>query len=167
MVVHYVWIEAFGYDGAKTRALLNQKRRPGDPSPCVTFRLVVAPLRGPGQSPVLPFACCVGLPLSHPPPPPQAKPPTHPNPKTLSCARCACRATTPSVTGDQGAGAAQFAGQSPSAMGLCLLLCEGPREAVRGAGECSSGPDDTWPPLGTHDCVPIKMPHPMGTGLEV
>ena len=32
--------------------------------PCVTFRLVVAPLRGPGQSPVLPFACCVGLLLS-------------------------------------------------------------------------------------------------------
>ena len=32
--------------------------------PCVTFRLVVAPLRGLGQSPVLPFACCVGLLLS-------------------------------------------------------------------------------------------------------
>ena len=33
----------------------------GDPRPpCVTFRRVVAPLRGPGQSPVLPFACCVG-----------------------------------------------------------------------------------------------------------
>ena len=30
------------------------------PPPCVTFRLVVAPLRGPGQSPALPFACCVG-----------------------------------------------------------------------------------------------------------
>ena len=30
-------------------------------TPCVTVRLVVAPLRGPGQSPVLPFACCVGL----------------------------------------------------------------------------------------------------------
>ena len=34
------------------------------PSPCVTFRLVVAPLRGPGRSPVLPFACCVGSLLS-------------------------------------------------------------------------------------------------------
>ena len=33
-------------------------------SPCVTFRLVVAPLRGPGRSPVLPFACCVGSLLS-------------------------------------------------------------------------------------------------------
>ena len=32
----------------------------GGAPPCVTFRLVVAPLRGPGQSPVLPFACCVG-----------------------------------------------------------------------------------------------------------
>ena len=32
--------------------------------PCVTFRLVVVLLRGPGQSPVLPFACCVGLLLS-------------------------------------------------------------------------------------------------------
>ena len=28
--------------------------------PCVTFRRVVVSLRGPGQSPVLPFACCVG-----------------------------------------------------------------------------------------------------------
>ena len=35
------------------------KRKP-PPPPCVTFRRVVAPLRGPGQSPVLPFACCVG-----------------------------------------------------------------------------------------------------------
>ena len=50
------------------------------PPPCVTFRLVVAPLRGPRQSPVLPFACCVGLLLSVgrcgrcsccPPPPPR------------------------------------------------------------------------------------------------
>ena len=32
--------------------------------PCVTFRLVVAPLRGPGRSPVLLFACCVGSLLS-------------------------------------------------------------------------------------------------------
>ena len=38
--------------------------RVGNPAPCVTFRLVVVPLRGPGQSPVLPFACCVGLLLS-------------------------------------------------------------------------------------------------------
>ena len=37
--------------------------RRGKP-PCVTFRLVVAPLRGPGRSPVLPFACCVGSLLS-------------------------------------------------------------------------------------------------------
>ena len=37
---------------------------PPPPPPCVTFRLVVAPLRGPGQSPVLPFACCVGSLLS-------------------------------------------------------------------------------------------------------
>ena len=34
------------------------------PPPCVTFRLVVVPLRGSGQSPVLPFACCVGSLLS-------------------------------------------------------------------------------------------------------
>ena len=27
--------------------------------PCVTFRLVFAPSRGPGRSPILPFACCV------------------------------------------------------------------------------------------------------------
>ena len=30
------------------------------PPPRVTFRRVVVSLRGPGQSPVLPFACCVG-----------------------------------------------------------------------------------------------------------
>ena len=32
--------------------------------PCVTFRLVVVPLRGPGQSPILPFTYCVGSLLS-------------------------------------------------------------------------------------------------------
>ena len=37
---------------------------PREDAPCVTFRLVVAPLRGPGRSPVLPFACCVGSLLS-------------------------------------------------------------------------------------------------------
>ena len=36
----------------------------GRSPPCVTFRRVVAPLRGPGRSPVLPFACCVGSLLS-------------------------------------------------------------------------------------------------------
>ena len=36
-------------------------RRGGPPPPpCLTFRPVVAPLRDPGQSPVLLFACCVG-----------------------------------------------------------------------------------------------------------
>ena len=34
------------------------------PPPCVTFRRVVVSLRGPGQSPVRPFACCVGSLLS-------------------------------------------------------------------------------------------------------
>ena len=39
--------------------------RPSTPKPpCVTFRRVVVSLRGPGRSPVLPFACCVGLLLS-------------------------------------------------------------------------------------------------------
>ena len=33
-------------------------------APCVTFRRVVASLRGPGRSPGLPFACCVGSLLS-------------------------------------------------------------------------------------------------------
>ena len=37
------------------------------PPPCVTFRLVVVPLRGAGQSPVLPFACCVRSLPPHPP----------------------------------------------------------------------------------------------------
>ena len=39
------------------RARVGQSDRP---PPRVTFRLVVVSLRGPGQSPVLPFACCVG-----------------------------------------------------------------------------------------------------------
>ena len=34
------------------------------PPPCATFRPVVVSLRGPGQSPVRPFACCVGSLLS-------------------------------------------------------------------------------------------------------
>ena len=37
---------------------------PDSGPPRVTFRRVVVPLRGPGQSPVLPFACCVGSLLS-------------------------------------------------------------------------------------------------------
>ena len=37
---------------------------PTPPPPCVTFRRVAVSLRGPGQSPVLPFACCVGSPRS-------------------------------------------------------------------------------------------------------
>ena len=43
---------------AKVHAVPTRCKAP--PPPCVTFRLVVAPLRGPGRSPVLPFACCVG-----------------------------------------------------------------------------------------------------------
>ena len=35
-------------------------RPPRPPPPSVTFRRVVVSLRGPGQSPVLPSACCVG-----------------------------------------------------------------------------------------------------------
>ena len=60
----------------------------GGLTPCVTFRLVVVSLRSPGQSPVLPFACCAGSLLSvgrcgrcscwclyrvNNPPPPQTK----------------------------------------------------------------------------------------------
>ena len=33
---------------------------PPPPAPCVTFRRLAVSLRGPGQSPVLPFACCIG-----------------------------------------------------------------------------------------------------------
>ena len=44
--------------------LLSYFISPPNHPPCVTFRLVVVPLWGPGQSTVLPFACCVGLLLS-------------------------------------------------------------------------------------------------------
>ena len=59
----------------------------GGGTPRVTFRRVVVSLRGPGQSPVRPFACCVGSLRSvgccgrcscwcPPPPPPDPYPPT-------------------------------------------------------------------------------------------
>ena len=52
--------------GATCQSLrrMRSTQPPTTRSPCVTFRLVVAPLRGPGRSPVLPFACCVGSLLS-------------------------------------------------------------------------------------------------------
>ena len=40
--------------------LLSSQTTGKPPPPRVTFRLVVVSLRGPGQSPVLPVACCVG-----------------------------------------------------------------------------------------------------------
>ena len=46
---------------------------PPPPPPGVTSRLVVVSLRAPGQSPVLPFACCVGSLLS-----------------VSRCGRCSC-----------------------------------------------------------------------------
>ena len=53
-----------GTSGAAPELLVaaEQQQRsapPPPPPPRVTFRLVVAPLRGPGQSPILPFAYCV------------------------------------------------------------------------------------------------------------
>ena len=48
----------FGSSGAYTQGSF--ERGGGTPPPFVTFRRVVVPLRGPGQSPGLPFACCVG-----------------------------------------------------------------------------------------------------------
>ena len=55
-----------GPEGYTTRQplLVSGGGPPPSWTPCVTLRLVVAPLRGRGQSPVLPFACCVGLLLS-------------------------------------------------------------------------------------------------------
>ena len=40
--------------------LLNGLIQRPPPPPCVTFRRVAVSLRGPGQSPVHPFACCIG-----------------------------------------------------------------------------------------------------------
>ena len=58
------WRAFWGRTEATGRAERHAKVGGGGVPPCVTFRLVVVPLRGPGQSPVLPFACCVGLLLS-------------------------------------------------------------------------------------------------------
>ena len=44
--------------GIQTHPLCPKQATP--PPPCVTCRRVVVSLRGPGQSPVRPFACCVG-----------------------------------------------------------------------------------------------------------
>ena len=46
--------------GPRVRCVAVDTKTDSPPPPRVTFRRVVAPLRGPGQSPVLPFACCVG-----------------------------------------------------------------------------------------------------------
>ena len=48
------------YGGIMIAAVIDLIRFVGLSAPCVTFRRVVAPLRGPGQAPGLPFACCVG-----------------------------------------------------------------------------------------------------------
>ena len=53
-------LRAYSISPGASRARRHNNASP----PCVTFRLVVAPLRGPGRSPVLPFACCVGSLLS-------------------------------------------------------------------------------------------------------
>ena len=49
-----------GPAGARGVRLRGFERQVNPPPPRVTCRRVAAPLRGPGQSPVLPFACCVG-----------------------------------------------------------------------------------------------------------
>ena len=61
----YFWVEGGG-EVCQNAWGLHEELPHGDypPPPCVTFRLVVVPLRGPGRSPVLPFACCVGSLLS-------------------------------------------------------------------------------------------------------
>ena len=51
-------------DRALNSHLLNVLCEEDAMPPCVTFRRVVVSLRGPEQSPVLPFACCVGSLLS-------------------------------------------------------------------------------------------------------
>ena len=101
------------------------------PPPCVTFRPVVVSLRGPGQSPVLPFACCVGSLFSvgicgrcscwcrfrlhgAPPPPPIAhgptdmRPPPRPN-GGRSDLRGLPQSGMPCRTGGGGGGAPQEA----------------------------------------------------------
>ena len=49
-----------GGEGAVDKSLFRVCTLRPPPPPRVTFRRVVVSLRGPGQSPVLPFACCVG-----------------------------------------------------------------------------------------------------------
>ena len=90
--------------------------------PCVTFRRVVAPLRGPGQSPALPFACCVGSLRS-----------------VGRCGRCSCwcrfRVRPPPPPLDKGASDRHTTRQSTP----LSTLCQGT--------ECT----DPWPPLGDNE----------------
>ena len=46
---------------ASAEAVLGSGPHAWPPLPCVTFRRVAVLLWRPGQSPILPFACCVGL----------------------------------------------------------------------------------------------------------
>ena len=50
--------------GVQGKAALWRTAPPRPPAPRLTFRRVAVSVRGPGQSPVLPFACCVGSMLS-------------------------------------------------------------------------------------------------------
>ena len=64
-IKHLVWIKSPERNCESIVLCPTLGTLPGvPPPPCVTFCLVVVPYRGPGQSPVLPFACCVGLLLS-------------------------------------------------------------------------------------------------------
>ena len=45
--------------GQQVGCVLQGSFEPLFQTPCVTFRQVPVSLQGPGQSPVLPFACCV------------------------------------------------------------------------------------------------------------
>ena len=55
-----VWGHAIASLFGSRTAPPHETQRPPPPPPRVTFRRVVVSLRGPGQSPVRPFACCVG-----------------------------------------------------------------------------------------------------------
>ena len=97
-------------------------RRLTPPPPRVTFRRDVIPLWGPGQSPVLPFACCVGSLL--PPPPPEV---------LLALARLKGGAVTSRSAGG---------GEGVSGMRMAVLPLDA---ACRGA-LTAQGPDAAVPP---------------------
>ena len=112
------------------------------PPPCVTFRRVAVSLRGPGQSPVLPFACCVGSLRS-----------------VGRCGRCSCRCRF-RVRGAQSLVCRGCAGCG----GMCRLRVSGTNDPRCSCPHTLSPPPTHTCPLSHASRLPHALP-PTACGL--